>query len=129
MDGRAINEYGVVKIDATPVVYLTAVRLAGDGQDPGQGQSPVSSCPWPYVANGQVSSHLVGARQAPPLISFLCGIRTVSPYFTGEKEAGMRTLFSCLTGRTPDSAGQPVPGLRDSVRTRARSLRSLYTQM
>ncbi len=36
MDGRAINEYGVVKIDATPVVYLTPVRLAGDGQDPGQ---------------------------------------------------------------------------------------------
>ncbi len=114
MDGRAINEYGVVKIDAAPVVYLTPVRLAGDGQDPGQ---------WPGVEP-------FGRGEASPTpYKFPLWHSNGVSYFTGEKEAGMRTLFSCLTGRTPDSAGQPVPGLRDSVRTRARSLRSLYTQM
>src|SRR6516162_2984133 len=50
-------------------------------------------------------------------------------YRTGEKEAGISSLFSCRTGRTPACGGHAPPGRRDSSRTRARSLRSLYTQM
>ena len=52
-------------------------------------------------------------------------VRTGSLYRTGEKDAGISNLFSWRTGRTPACGGQPVPGRRDSSRTRARSLRSL----
>src|SRR5271166_5050292 len=56
--------------------------------------------------------------------------RQVRPdYRTGEKVAGIRSLFSCRTGRTPGCGGHALPGRRDSSRTRARSLRSLYAQM
>lgn len=79
---------------------------------PGLGNARANGKTRKEIAIGPVSGRLVGV-----------------PYFTGEKDAGMRILFSCLTGRTPDWAGHPVPGFRDSVRTRARSLRSLYTQM
>src|SRR5215471_15734262 len=50
-------------------------------------------------------------------------------YRTGEKAAGISSLFSWRIGRTPVCAGHPVPGRRDSSRMRARSLRSLYTQV
>ena len=46
-------------------------------------------------------------------------------YRTGEKDAGISSLFSCRIGRTPACGGQAPPGRRDSSRTRARSLRSL----
>ena len=55
--------------------------------------------------------------------------RAAADYRTSEKAAGIISLFSCRTGRTPVCAGHAPPGRRDSSRTRARSLRSLYTQM
>ena len=54
---------------------------------------------------------------------------TRDDYRTGEKAAGISSLFSCRIGRTPVWGGHWPPGLRDSSRTRARSLRSLYTQV
>jgi hypothetical protein len=50
-------------------------------------------------------------------------------YRMGEKAAGISSLFSCRIGRTPVWGGYRPPGLRDASRTRARSLRSLYTQV
>ena len=50
-------------------------------------------------------------------------------YRTGEKAVGTSSLFSCRTGRTPLCGGHAPPGLRDSSRMRARSPRSLYTQV
>ena len=55
------------------------------------------------------------------------GIITRQAYRTGEKAAGISSLFSCQMGRTPVWGGHGPPGLRDASRTRARSLRSLYT--
>jgi hypothetical protein len=57
------------------------------------------------------------------------GIITRQAYRTGEKAAGISSLFSCRMGRTPVWGGHWPPGLRDASRTRARSLRSLYTQV
>ena len=45
-------------------------------------------------------------------------------YRRGEKDAGISSLFSCRTGRTPDWGGH-WPSLRDSSRMRVRSLESL----
>jgi hypothetical protein len=50
-------------------------------------------------------------------------------YRTGEKAAGISNLFSCRSGRTPVWGGHWPPGLRDASRMRARSWRSLYTQV
>jgi hypothetical protein len=50
-------------------------------------------------------------------------------YLTGEKAAGIRSLFSCRIGRTPVCGGHWPPAAREASRTRARSLRSLYTQV
>jgi hypothetical protein len=55
--------------------------------------------------------------------------RAAADYRTSEKAAGIISLFSCRTGRTPVCAGHAPPGRRDSSRTRVRSLRSLYTQV
>jgi hypothetical protein len=52
--------------------------------------------------------------------------RALADYRTGEKAAGISSLFSCRIGRTPACGGHAPPGRRDSSRTRARSLRSLY---
>lgn len=46
-------------------------------------------------------------------------------YRTGEKEAGISSLFSCRSGRTPLCGGQLRPGAREAARTRSRSARSL----
>src|SRR5712691_8872200 len=54
---------------------------------------------------------------------------TSGDYRTGEKAAGSSSLFSCRIGRTPAWGGHWPPPLRASSRTRARSLRSLYTQV
>jgi hypothetical protein len=51
--------------------------------------------------------------------------RSPQLYRTGEKDAGINSLFSWRTGRTPACGGQAPPGRRDSSRTRARSFRSL----
>jgi hypothetical protein len=53
------------------------------------------------------------------------GIVNRNDYRTGEKAAGISSLFSCRIGLTPVWGGHWPPGLRDSSRTRARSLRSL----
>src|SRR5439155_22961160 len=45
-------------------------------------------------------------------------------YCRGENDAGMSSLFSWRTGRTPDCGGH-WPPLRDSSRMRFRSLESL----
>ena len=50
-------------------------------------------------------------------------------YRTGEKAVAISSLFSCRIGRTPLCGGHAPPGLRDSSRMRARSPRSLYTQV
>ncbi len=50
-------------------------------------------------------------------------------YRTGEKAVAISSLFSCRVGRTPLCGGHAPPGLRDSSRMRARSPRSLYTQV
>jgi hypothetical protein len=57
------------------------------------------------------------------------GLFSFGDYRTGENAAGISSLFSCRIGRTPLWAGQPLPGRRDSSRTRLRSARSLYTQV
>src|SRR4029434_10056287 len=49
-------------------------------------------------------------------------------YRTGEKGAATRILFSWRIGRTPVCGGH-APAVRVSARMRARSLRSLYTQV
>ena len=46
-------------------------------------------------------------------------------YRTGEKAAGISSLFSCRIGRTPVWGGHAPPDWRDASRTRVRSLRSL----
>src|SRR3989475_11398413 len=56
------------------------------------------------------------------------GIVTKDDYRTGEKAAGSSSLFSCRIGRTPVCGGHGPPAWREASRTRARSLRSLYTQ-
>src|SRR5215467_8915692 len=50
-------------------------------------------------------------------------------YRTGEKAAGISSLFSCRIGRTPAWGGHAPPPVRACSRMRARSLRSLYTQV
>src|SRR4249919_2219425 len=57
------------------------------------------------------------------------GIVTRDDYRTGEKVAGISSLFSCRIGRTPVWGGHGPPAWREASRTRARSLRSLYTQV
>src|SRR2546428_166943 len=57
------------------------------------------------------------------------GIVTKDDYRTGEKAAGISSLFSCRIGRTPVCGGHEPPAVRDASRTCARSLRSLYTQV
>jgi hypothetical protein len=44
---------------------------------------------------------------------------TRNGYRTGEKDAGISSLFACRIGRTPVWGGHWPPGLRDSSRTRA----------
>jgi len=56
-------------------------------------------------------------------------IVTRDDYRTGEKAAGISSLFSCRIGRTPVCGGHGPPAWRDASRTRARSFRSLYTQV
>ena len=46
-------------------------------------------------------------------------IVTRDNYRTGEKAAGISSLFSCRIGRTPVWGGHWPPGLRDASRTRA----------
>src|SRR5512145_2221618 len=46
-------------------------------------------------------------------------------YRTGEKDAGISSLFSCRIGRTPAWGGHAPPLVRACSRMRARSLRSL----
>src|SRR5260370_17663788 len=50
-------------------------------------------------------------------------------YRTGEKDAGISSLFSCRIGLTPACGGHGRPGAREASRMRARSFTSLYTQM
>src|SRR5215510_16028233 len=50
-------------------------------------------------------------------------------YRTGEKAAGISSLFSCRIGRTPAWGGHAPPDWREASRTRVRSFRSLYTQV
>src|SRR6266700_5517680 len=57
------------------------------------------------------------------------GIVTKDDYRTGEKAAGISSLFSCRTGRTPVWGGHAPPAWREASRTRVRSLRPLYTQV
>src|SRR6266516_2688070 len=57
------------------------------------------------------------------------GIVTKDDYRTGEKAAGISSLFSCRIGRTPVCGGHAPPAWREASRTRVRSLRSLYTQV
>ncbi len=52
-----------------------------------------------------------------------------SDYRTGEKAAGIRSLFVCRIGRTPVWGGHAPPDVRDASRTRVRSARSWYTQV
>src|SRR2546429_9976741 len=52
-----------------------------------------------------------------------------SDYRTGEKAAGISSLFSCRIGRTPVWGGHAPPAVREASRTRVRSVRSLYTQV
>ena len=56
-------------------------------------------------------------------------IVTSGDYRTGEKAAGISSLFSCRSGRTPVWAGHAPPDWREASRTRVRSFRSLYTQV
>src|SRR5207247_9778352 len=56
-------------------------------------------------------------------------IVTSGDYRTGEKAAGSSSLFSCRIGRTPVCGGHGPPAWREASRTRARSVRSLYTQV
>src|SRR5262245_5079658 len=56
-------------------------------------------------------------------------IVTSGDYRTGEKAAGTSSLFSCRIGRTPVWGGHGPPDWREASRTRARSVRSLYTQV
>src|SRR2546428_3390580 len=57
------------------------------------------------------------------------GLVTRDDYRTGEKAAGISSLLSCRIGRTPVCGGHAPPAWREASRTRARSLRSLYTQV
>src|SRR5207302_8834826 len=50
-------------------------------------------------------------------------------YRTGEKAAGIRSLFSCRIGRTPVWGGHAPPDVREASRTRVRSARSWYTHV
>src|SRR4029434_5897006 len=49
---------------------------------------------------------------------------TREDYRRGEKAAGINSLFSCRTARTPDCGGH-WPSFRDSSRMRLRSFESL----
>jgi hypothetical protein len=57
------------------------------------------------------------------------GIVPWDDYRTGEKAAGISSLFACRIGRTPVWGGHAPPAWRDASRTRVRSVRSLYTQV
>src|SRR3989442_15682410 len=56
-------------------------------------------------------------------------IVTSSDYRTGEKAAGISSLFSCRIGRTPAWGGHAPPAVREASRTRVRSARALYNQV
>src|SRR5215813_7607422 len=56
-------------------------------------------------------------------------IVTSGDYRTGEKAAGTSSLFSCRIGRTPVWGGHGPPDWREASPTRARSVKSLYTQV
>src|SRR5262249_30016111 len=68
-------------------------------------------------------------RQARPAQEHHGGSVTQHNYRTGEKDAGINSLFCCRIGRTPAWGGHWPPPVRASSRTRARSARSLYTQV
>jgi hypothetical protein len=53
---------------------------------------------------------------------------TWGDYRTGEKAAGISSVFSCRIGRTPVWGGHWPPGLRDSSRMWARVLRRVQGQ-
>ena len=88
---------------------------------------------------------LAGACEIAPVAGFTTSVGLRPPYVThpatlshpaaaayyrtGENAVGISSLFSCRIGRTPVCGGHWPPGLRDASRTRARSLRSLYTQV
>src|SRR6266404_2756775 len=93
---------------------------------------------WRFVWPLRIFSMSVGIRDLGP--GYLPVSRTqrqfliqigapAADYRTGEKAVGTSSLFSCRTGRTPLCGGHAPPGLRDSSRMRARSPRSLYTQV
>src|SRR6266571_714429 len=67
--------------------------------------------------------------QARPAQEDRGGIVTRDDYRTGEKAAGISSLFVCRIGRTPVWGGHRPPAWRDASRTRVRSLKSLYTQV
>src|SRR5882724_3732920 len=79
----------------------------------------------------QIDHRLDGTSDpmARPAQEVSSGIVTWDDYRTGEKAAGISSLFSCRIGRTPVWGGHAPPAVRDSSRTRVRSLRSLYTQV
>src|SRR5919108_131255 len=66
--------------------------------------------------------------QARPAQEESGALVTAGDYRTGEKAVGTSSLFSCRIGRTPAWGGHAPPRVRASSRTRARSLRSLYTR-
>ena len=74
-----------------------------------------------------MGAHLGGMSdlQARPTQKERGAIVTLGDYRTGEKAAGISSLFSCRMGRTPAWGGHAPPLVRASSRTRARSLRSL----
>jgi len=107
-----LGPHGITVNCICPGFVLDAMDLPGCG--------PRRADPWSALSPlGRIADSGDIARAALFLAS------NDSDYLTGEKDAGISSLFSWRTGRTPLCAGQPVPGRRDSSRTRARSARSL----
>src|SRR5947209_20442601 len=88
-------------------------------------------CRHPHLRHSHSSLLLSGVSdpRARPAEEDSGAIVTRDDYRTGEKAAGISSLFSCRIGRTPVCGGHGPPAWREASRTRARSLRSLYTQV
>src|SRR6266571_8820800 len=80
-----------------------------------------------FGARGRLGG--VSDPQARPAQEDRDGIVTRDDYRTGEKAAGISSLFACRIGRTPVWGGHGPPAWREASRTRARSARSWYTQV
>jgi len=95
-------------------------RASGENQTHARGRkaSPTQPC-------GAGPLSLAGTRSAGEGAERTGGGDPPPNYRTGEKAAGISSLFSWRTGRTPACGGQAPPGRRDSSRTRARSFKSL----